>query len=57
MEKFAGSILAIDLEVYKFYMLDQDFILKIGWLLFTTLPLPCHERGITLTAYASPEVD
>ena len=56
MEKFAGSILAIDLEVYKFYMLDQDFILKIGWL-FTTLPLPCHERGITLTAYASPEVD
>ena len=56
MEKFAGSILAIDLEVYKFYMLDQDFILKIGWL-FTTLPLPCHERGITLTAYASPEID
>ena len=37
-------------------MLDQDFILKIGWLV-TTLPLPCQGIGITLTAYASPKVD
>ena len=56
MEKLTGSICAIDLQVYKFEILDQDFILKIGWL-FTTHSLQCHERGITLTAYASPEVD
>ena len=39
-----------DLEDSNLIESCQDYSFKIGWLLFTTLPLPCHERGITLTA-------